>query len=166
MNNSQGHDSRAIANIFVEKSQNVEYPHQLTIMSLLKYVYFAHGWTLGYTGEPLICHEVQAWKYGPVVPEVYHAFRGKGFIVRQKAIDPETKKPYEVNQMGLTDRQLSIINGVFDKYSKLGAFELSYATHHPASPWSQYDGDFYSIIPDPVIEKYYKKAVNNIKNGG
>ena len=162
MNNSQGHDSRAIANIFVEKSKNVEYPHQLTIMSLLKYVYFAHGWTLGYTGEPLICDEVQAWKFGPVIPKIYHAFRGKGFVIRDKAIDPDTEEPYKAEP---SERQQNIINGVFDEYSKLGAFELSYATHHPDSPWSRYDGKFYNTIPNDEILAYFKSAVDKINHG-
>ena len=163
MNNSQGHDSRAIANIFVEKSKNVEYPHQLTIMSLLKYVYFAHGWTLGYTGEPLICDEVQAWKFGPVIPKIYHAFRGKGFVIRDKAINPVTEEPYKAEP---TERQQNIIDGVFDEYSKLGAFELSYATHHADSPWSHYKGKFYSPMSNEIIEKYYQSAIKRINHDG
>ena len=159
---TQGHDSRGIANIFVQIARKVEHPiHPLTIMSLVKYVYFAHGWTLGYTGKPLICHKVQAWKFGPVIPEVYQAFRGKGFISKE-AINPDTKKPYTAVP---NEQENNIIKGVFDEYSKLGAFELSYTTHHPDSPWSKCGGKLYSTISNYDIETYYQSAIKRINHG-
>ena len=64
----RGHDSRAIANIFIRKFRADE--REVTKMILNKLIYFAHGWTLGYTGAPLIRHAVEAWKSGPVVHKV------------------------------------------------------------------------------------------------
>ena len=160
MSNDQakGHDSRAIANIFVRKAK--EAGHRLTIMSLVKYVYFAHGWTLGYTKEPLICHDVQAWRYGPVIPEVYYAFRGKGFIVRGPAKMSLTKL-YEAEP---TDRQNGIIDGVYTEYSKMRPWELSATTHHSKSPWSKYDGKHYSVISNKEIMDYYQDIIRRKQN--
>ena len=164
MNNQQVHDSRGIANIFVQKAREVDLPaHRLTVMSLVKYVYFAHGWTLGYTGKPLIYHNVRAWKYGPVIPEVYYAFRKHGFIILDQAKKGSwwNEKPYTTEP---TERQSKIIDGVFSEYSKLDAFEMSDITHHTNSPWSKYRGN-HSIIPDKEIQEYYESVIARIKDG-
>ena len=157
--NHGGHDSRAIANCFVRLAH--EAGKRLTIMPLVKYVYIAHGWTLGHTGEPLICHEVQAWKHGPVVPEVYYAFRSRGFIVRAPAKNILGKE-YHVDLDGI---RKEIVGDVYAKYSALTPFQLSSITHHPHSPWSKYRGHYYEPIPDEEIARYYREVVAKLKRG-
>ena len=155
----KGHDSRAIANIFVDKAREAN--DMMGIMSLVKYVYLAHGWTLGYTGRPLICHQVEAWKHGPVVPEVYHAFRGQRFVVTEKAHDyhPEFGElpPYTAK---LSDEEQAIVDTVYSRYSRFGAFQLSALTHQKGTPWDQFNGQYYAPIPDSIIKDYYKRLVN------
>ena len=63
----------AVANYFVRKS--LETGKELTPMKVLKLVYIAHGWNLALYDEPLISDSIQAWKFGPVIPSVYQAFR-------------------------------------------------------------------------------------------
>ena len=153
----QAHDSRAIANIVVEKSKAGD--RQITIMSLIKLVYFAHGWTLGYTGKPLICHDVEAWKFGPVIPEIYRAF-GHQMIVTQKAqpfYPGFGYGPYYKTE--LNEEEADIVNTVYEKYSPLGAFQLSDITHIKGSPWSQCNDGKFSQIPDNITKAYYKKLV-------
>lgn len=53
-----GHDSRAVANRLIEMAD--ERGISLTIVHLVKLVYFAHGWHLGLFHRPLIRHAVQA----------------------------------------------------------------------------------------------------------
>ena len=38
-------------------------------MQVLKLVYYCHAWMLGLYGRPLIRQPIEAWRYGPVVPE-------------------------------------------------------------------------------------------------
>ncbi len=157
---NKGHDSRGIANIFVQKA--LDDGNQLTIMSLLKYVYFAHGWTLGNELGPLICHKVEAWKHGPVVPEVYQAFRPQGALIRDEAINPKTRKPYSVAP---SVSETFIIDNVYESYSKSNAFALSRATHKPGTPWSKYYGKFFYTIHQDEIKEYYKGLVAQINDG-
>ena len=158
----QGHDSRAIANIFVDYAR--EKGDRLTIMSLVKYIYFAHGWTLGYTGEPLISHDVQAWRFGPVVSEAYYAFRPHGYIIRKKAVDPDTKKDYCAE--GLPERKKNIIDGVYEEYSKMTPWDMSAATHHNSSPWYKYRGrdQRFSVIPNKEIAEYYRGLIAKMQS--
>jgi len=150
------HDSRAIANLFIKIWQKSS-DGPLSIMSLLKYVYFAHGWTLGHTGQPLISHKVKAWKYGPVVPEVYYAYRGQSVynIVR-------TNDKYPLKEE-LSPVQDSVINGVYREYSQLPAMELSALTHAEGTPWYRYRFTFYEVIPNKEIQRYYRKVVARLE---
>jgi uncharacterized phage-associated protein len=66
----------AVANHFLDIAEKAG--QRLTPMKLQKLVYFAHGWHLGLTGEPLLDEEIQAWSFGPVVRSVYNAFRDCG----------------------------------------------------------------------------------------
>lgn len=153
----KGHDSRAIANIFVDKARAAK--RRLTIMPLVKYVYLAHGWTLGYTGKPLICHQVQAWKFGPVIPEVYRAFAPQ-FVIKDKArpYDPEFGE-FPDYATKLTEEEADIVSKVYERYSRLGAFELSDLTHREGTPWDKCKDRRFGPIPDNVIEAYYKHLI-------
>src|SRR5215467_7486621 len=68
--------AKAVANEFLYLAKEERRP--VTPMQLLKLVYFAHGWYLALTGERLIDERVEAWKYGPVVPSIYHEFKRFG----------------------------------------------------------------------------------------
>lgn len=44
-------------------------------MKLQKLLYYCQGYSLGLKGEPLFADAIEAWKYGPVVREVYQEFK-------------------------------------------------------------------------------------------
>lgn len=145
---SKGYDSRAIANIFVNIARDSG--DRLTIMSLLKYVYFAHGWTLGHTGEPLISHDVFAWEHGPVVPEVYKEFRPQGIQISETAIG------YPASIVAKMDaRTRNIVHGTYREYSSFTAFQLSEITHRKSAPWYKYRDNYQAKIPNSEIRDYY-----------
>ncbi len=153
-----GHDSRAIANIFVQEARKAG--HRLTIMPLVKYIYFAHGWNLGYTDEPLISDPIEAWKYGPVMPLTYRAFRDSGLVIRKEAIDEETKQPYRAD---LPEKSKNIVVNVYKEYSKKSAWGLSNATHHESSPWYKYRHQTYTIIPNEEIKAHYQEIIERMR---
>jgi len=155
------HDSRAIANIFVEKFQQDN--KQLTITQLVKLVYFAHGWTLGYTGEPLISDPVEAWRYGPVVPLVYKTFRPQGVIIYKKAAPENGDEPYAVDGE-LTGSERNIIDGVYRNYSNLPINKLSALTHIWGAPWHRYyNSKEIQVIENEAIREYYKARVEELE---
>lgn len=125
----KGNDSRAVANYFVEKSRAEG--RILGVSQVIKLVFLAHGWYLGFKSEPLINHRIQAWRYGPVIPEVYNAFRHQLGAVHYPALVGDAPYKAEFN-----DYEKKIMDHVYNAYSKISAVELSNLTHREGTPWS------------------------------
>ena len=100
-----------------------------TPMHVLKLTYIAHGWMLGFFREPLVREVVEAWKYGPVIPELYQIYSVFG---KQHIAFPVYPK-----EDVLGSEQLSIIETVERSYLDFSALELSSKTHEPGSPWDK-----------------------------
>ena len=150
----EGHNPLAIANHFVEKAAMAGRP--LSILHLVKLVYLAHGWCLGYTGKPLISSQIEGWRHGPVVREVYRAFRPQG--IHNIAL-PATDADGETHKAPLSEKEQEIVDKVYNAYSPLSAFALSALTHARGTPWAQTEG-YYAPIPNDIIREYYKKRVD------
>ena len=128
---------------------------ETTPMHILKLVYLCHGWMLGNTGRKLINEPVEAWRYGPVVPSVYHLYKSFG------------GDDIDVEPIDFSDKfsryQNSLINAVVDAYKEHSALSLSSITHRKGSPWYQvYRGGsgVGAIIPDKIIQRYYEDRLN------
>ena len=124
----------------------------MSIMRLLKLVYAAHGWALATLNRPLIADRIEAWKYGPVIPTVYYAFRRQGvynlseITVYPRGLEPEIEK---------------LIRDTYMLYRENSDMQLSRATHVRNGPWDlafSNDGEF-SEIPDSLIRAHYLDKV-------
>lgn len=148
-----------IANAFV--LQGLQHGRPLTHMQVQKLVYIAHGYYLALTGRPLLNELVSAWKFGPVIPGMYDAFKYYG----NRSITSPAMSPYGVT--ALDPQAISVINAVFKFYGDKDGIELSMLTHKPGTPWSQaYDGFNSTIIPNPVIKQYYDNLLKNQQDCG
>lgn len=125
-------------------------------MKLLKLTYIAHGWHLGFYGRPLISNSIEAWKYGPVIPDLYHITKRFGF----GDVDIETIKRRSFHT--LNDDDVKFIKVIWENYKQFSGLDLSTKTHQDKTPWSEaYDGTFNKIIENDTIEKYYKNLIEN-----
>lgn len=168
--------SKQIFNYLFEKAQEEGIP--LSPMKAIKLVYFCHAWYLGFRAEPLLNEPVQAWKYGAVVPSLYHDLKiyGAGdikypilknqqehyldiYLDNEKAID----KAEKVSPKGLTEDEKTVIDSVWNGYKQLDAARLSGIMHQPGTPWTQIwnNGNcrMGAVIPNDLIEKYYKALI-------
>jgi len=135
-------------------------------MKLVKLCYYAHGWHLAITNDALLDEAVEAWKFGPVVPSVYHAFKEFGaFAITKRAtvIEPSLSSGFRIvtPELNLTEflaqRASRVIEKVWEKYSPLSATSLSNLSHVEGSPWKvTYDPNVRNKdIPNDVIKKYF-----------
>ena len=121
---------------------------RLTPMQLIKLVYLAHGWALGLYGRPLIKQDVEAWKYGPVIPELYQAIKQyRSSPVREISCIEEE----------IDERFIDVIEQVYKIYGSFTGIELSMLTHEKNSPWEITWNSGKSIISNDLIAYYYKK---------
>ena len=147
------YDSRAIAN------EILHYAHEkglkLTIMQLIKLVYLANGWSLALLDYPLIDEPVQAWQYGPVIPNVYRTFnRFRSAPITGYAVEEFSGHEYRAP---LDEAERRLIRAVVDTYGHMHAFKLSEIMHQPNTPWNQtYESQGpYSVIPENVIKDHF-----------
>jgi uncharacterized phage-associated protein len=120
-------------------------------MQVLKLVYIAHGWHLGVYGRPLVNEPIEAWKYGPVIPSLYHEYKRYGSSVIKNG---SSKSP-----AGFDSEEKSTIEQVWKGYGGRTGISLSSLTHEPGTPWSitvQQTGHG-SIISNDLIEDFYRR---------
>jgi uncharacterized phage-associated protein len=143
--------SLVVANRFLALAN--ERGDALTPMQLLKLVYIAHGWMLGLYGRPLISDDVQAWQYGPVIPQLYNKlkqYRGSS-VTAPVAVSDDSDVPDASED--------DVICQVYDVYGSMSGPALSRITHAAGTPWSQtYErGEFGLVIPIDLIEDHYQR---------
>lgn len=141
------HDARAVANTLIDRS--LEDGNPLTPLQIIKLVYFCHGWMLGLYNRPLINQEVQAWRYGPVVADVYRGLREYG--------DNPVLGPMPAPREEFDDMESDLIRQVYEKYGGLNGITLSRLTHAPGTPWDQVWSieKSNSVIPDGLMHEHY-----------
>ncbi|MGH6781286.1 MAG: Panacea domain-containing protein, partial [Sphingomonadaceae bacterium] len=114
----------------------------LTPLQLMKLTYIAHGYALGTGAGDLFNSRIEAWKYGPVIPDLYHATKVYG------------RNPIPLDRVGegrsLQGLAAAIVDRVMAKYGRLDGIALSNLTHRSGTPWSQTyrDGHLGLEIPD------------------
>jgi uncharacterized phage-associated protein len=118
------YDARTIANYFLELAHGDRIP--LDPLKLQKLVYLAQGWHLAFYGTPLISQAVEAWRYGPVVPQLYYEFRQFGaWPITRRAETSET----------LDDRTKNFLQKVWQIYRAYNSLQLSALTHEAGGAW-------------------------------
>lgn len=148
--------SAVIANWFLEKEPRMKDD----IMKVLKLVYITHGFHLAFKDTPLIEEDVQAWQYGPVIPELYFRLKTKTLGITSDYIKDKEKfeKDTEVK---------NLLEAVYRKYGKYTGGQLSNLTHNQDTPWDITVRSFKSLIEEDLIKEHYKdllrKATANKK---
>lgn len=169
-------DAMAVANYFIELSNNTqENNRKLDILGLLKRVYIAHGFSLALLDKPLLNErfdKVEAWRYGPVIPSVYHTFKhhGKSIITEPATIiewddntgEMKTKSP----ELEDGDAQ-KICRMVWDRYQRFSGTDLVDLLHREGTPWSVcYIQGLNCIIPDRYTKLYYEEIIRQARGVG
>lgn len=146
----------------------------LTAMHMIKLIYITHGFTLAITKESLIRTRIEAWKYGPVIPVLYHSYKGYGGSTIDK-LDycgtPLTDEKINDRKICLEsvfdDQTYDILDQILDIYGSHSALELSALTHEKGTQWHQCykPNHLFTLIPDNIIQEYYEEKMTNVQTG-
>lgn len=148
-----------IANYFFDKASAEG--RALTPMQLIKLVYIAHGWHLGYFGQPLINEEVEAWKFGPVIGSLYRQLKhyGSGAVTQRiRTVSPPWTVQFDPNVQRLLDH-------VWNAYKGYSGLQLSTLTHQQGTPWyvAWHERGGHTYMGAPVsnedIARHYRERI-------
>lgn len=139
-----------VARFFIDiaQKQNENFCGDLiTDLRLQKLLYFAQGWHLARYGSPLFNAPIKAWKYGPVVPEVYQRYKEHG----DQGISEETP----VALSTFTEDEYALLLDVLREYDAFSTTALVQLTHDADSPWAHTEQS--ATIPQAEIQAYFKR---------
>lgn len=141
----------AVANRFIELAH--EQGDSCSNMKLQKLVYFAHGLHLALGKGPLISEQFEAWRYGPVVPELYQKF--KGYFAGPIPID----HPYSGISAKLSPFSDALVRKTYALFGRFSATRLSEISHEKGSAWEECyaAGTGSAIIRNDRIAAYFQK---------
>ena len=114
---------------FVIDALKVDGEPTVTNMQLNKLLYFAQGHYLARTGKPLFDSPFEAWRWGPVVPEVYRAYHPfKNIPIILPAHE-------DCNCFGGIEFETLI--DVLAEYGKYSTHYLVELSHEAGGPWAK-----------------------------
>lgn len=159
----------SVANYFIDLAQKDNKP--IHLLGLVKRVYIAHGFALALLGRGLLdsrFDKVEAWRYGPVIPSVYHSFKQyRTKEIKEKTVvmewDAVKKEPLFETPILTKNDEKAIVMMVWQRYSAFKDGELVDLTHKKGSPWDIcFEEGKNTEIPDQLTELYYKRLVENV----
>lgn len=143
--------ARKVAEYFLAKADE-SVGDGISNLKLQKLVYYAQGFHLALLGAPLFAERIEAWEHGPVVPELYHLYKGHGSgnIPAPTAFDPDD---YDRAEAELLDE-------VYDVFGQYSAWKLRNMTHEDR-PWidAYQNGDRGRVISHGALRDYFKDYV-------
>ena len=138
-----------IANMYIRLANDIQ-DDSIDNLKINKLLYYAQGWNLAKFGNPLFEESIQAWDYGPVIPEVYHTFKccGKSPIKEPQDLFDESR---------LSTEELELLVSVYTAYGRYTGWALKEMTHEKGSPWDRvYQKGKNNVIDNSIIKKYFE----------
>ena len=124
--------------------------YSISNLKLQKILYFVQAEFLVNTGKPCFSEEIEAWDFGPVVPEVYHEFKifGSADIPRAVCMNADEL---------ILKKDRKIINEMVDQCAHYTASALVEITHNQ-DPWVKaYEKYCNNVIEKEDIQQYFEK---------
>lgn len=119
-------------------------------LKLQKILYFVQAEFLVSQGKPCFRERIEAWDFGPVIPDVYHRYKVYGSASIPSVRD-ENYCPFDREDKALAD-------GIIDECAKYSASTLVEITHRQ-SPWRtayhQYSG---AVISNESIKSFFQEG--------
>lgn len=158
----------SVANYFIELAQNEK--KNIRPLKLMKLVYIVYGYALAMLDKAIIDYrfdKVEAWRFGPVIPSVYHSFKlyGKNPITKKTTMLVGDSNDFDIITPLISDEKIkSLCKFVFEKYGKgYSDSELVTLMHGKGTPWAQvYEEGKNNPIPETYTKLYYKELVRRI----
>ena len=121
-------------------------------LKLQKLCYYAQGLCTAMRGAPLFSDRIEAWDHGPVVPNLYHKFKGH-------AADPIPAPPdFDRDEIEPADREA--LNDIYEFYGQYSAWRLRNMTHDE-KPWADAYKTAHREIRVDALAEFFKNELND-----
>lgn len=115
-----------LSHYIVKLATSESEPELITPLRLQKLLYYVQGWSLALRRTPVFSEHIEAWKFGPVVPLVYH---------RLKEFDDKPIPLEFFSDIELPSKEdQALANSIWEHYKRFSAIELKNKTHNEL-PW-------------------------------
>lgn len=140
-----------VANYFLTKTDE-EAGDTISNLKLQKLLYFAQGFYLAITEEPLFVDSILAWRHGPVVRSVYGSYAGYG----ASPIPP----PENFTLTEIDEDTRDFLDEVYEVYGQFSAWRLREMTHEEP-PWRDaWDPDSGGgVVTQDSMKEYFSTLV-------
>ena len=139
-----------MASVFDVAQYILEKQGAMSAMKLQKLVYYAQAWHTVWADKQLFKHSIEAWKDGPVCPDLW----------REHANQFRVAKIAKGDSKALTPREKKTINQVLDFYGEHSAQWLSDLSH-AEDPWldarrgTKPGARSNAVITPKAMQRYY-----------
>lgn len=155
------YSSMSVANYIVNSAIDKEKP--VSNLKLQKLLYYVQAASLVENNVPMFDDDISAWKYGPVVETVYHAF--KHFV----GAPIDECNSANIEYLDDTDSVDELISGIDKKmidkvvksYEEYAALQMVRKTHEE-EPWQKAYYNNIDYIDNVDIEKFYSEHKDKI----
>lgn len=146
--------------------------YSVSNLKLQKLLYFVQGFFLCIKNQPCFNEEIEAWDFGPVVPEVYHQYKFFGSngipvtdyyeYVEYDGHDMISFKKRKLSEISFSEIDKNILNMVLNRLKSYSATALVNITHSQ-DPWKKVylTGCKHLIITKESIQKYFEDQYKN-----
>lgn len=114
---------------------------EMSTWKLQKLCYYAQAWHYTWTEKRLIREDFQAWRNGPVCPELFKIHQGK-FMIGEADIQGSTSN--------LSEEEKESVKVVLKDYGAMNPYELSSLTHME-KPWQEARADLPADAPSHAV---------------
>ncbi len=118
-------------------------------LKLQKLLYYQQGYHLAIMDSPLFDDNIEAWMYGPVVPNVYDAYSRYG----------ASPLPIDSDIISMEEEEERLFNQVYESFADFSAIGLMNRTHSE-KPWlSSLPHDRGTVISQQLIKEFFLTQV-------
>ena len=134
-------------------SRNFVGDHQeregISNLKLQKVLYFVQAYYLAKLGRPLFSDTIEAWEYGPVVPNIYRKYKKSG---SNPIISEEDTSSLPIEEK-------KIVEDVWNTFGGYSASRLVAITH-AHTPWKEVYQKGNKVISRKSLKEYYASLLN------
>lgn len=145
--------AKDIAEYFLAQPTTNE-SEKITPLKLQKLLYYSQGFTLAILGQKLFSDRIEAWRHGPVCPNIYQEYKKYSYhpIPRFENIN-------ELNKITSNKAVAAILAAVWIYFKDYSGNQLEEMTHQEA-PWQNAVAKGLNTeIRDQNLLEYFRKLV-------